>query len=109
MKKLPDDWRVHAARGLTLAGLGQRDGALGEARWLRESEVYRGDFFQGGWVAEMRARILAQAGDSEGTLDEIERLLPGPSWLCVHTLRLDPLWDPLRSNPRFQALVAKAE
>lgn len=108
VKKLPDDWRVHAARGLTLAGLGRRDEALGEARWLRESEVYRGDFFQGGWLAEMRARILAQAGDSEGALDEIERLLPGPSFLSVHTLRLDPLWDPLRSSPRFQALVAKA-
>jgi eukaryotic-like serine/threonine-protein kinase len=109
VKELPDDWRLHAARGLTLAGLGRRDEALGEARWLRESEVYRGDFFQGGWVAEVRARILTQAGDSEGALDEIERLLPGPSFLSVHTLRLNPLWDPLRSTPRFQALVAKAE
>ena len=84
-------------------------GALREARWLRDSEVYRGDCFQGGWVAEVRARILAQAGDAEGALDEIERLLPGPSWLSVHTLRIDPLWDPLRGNPRFQAMVSKAE
>jgi tetratricopeptide (TPR) repeat protein len=107
MRGLPDDWRVHAARGLTLAGLGRRGEALGEAHWLQQSEVYRSDLVDSRWVAEDRAQILAQAGDSEGALGEIERLLTGPSWVSVHTLRLDPLWDPLRSNPRFQALLAK--
>ena len=38
---------------------------------------------------------------------EIERLLAGPSWLSVHTLRLDPRWDPTRNHPRFQALLKK--
>jgi tetratricopeptide (TPR) repeat protein len=41
LNELPDDWRVHAARGLTLAGLGRREEALGEARWLQRSEVSR--------------------------------------------------------------------
>jgi non-specific serine/threonine protein kinase len=107
MKELPDDWRVHAARGLTLAGLGRRDEALREAEWLQKSEVYRGDAFQGGWVAEDRAQILAQVGDAEDALDEIERLLAGPSMVSVHTLRLDPLWDPIRNQPRFKALLSK--
>jgi len=109
MKELPDDWRVHASRGLTLAGLGRREEALREAHWLQESEVYRGDYLDGRSVAEARAQILAQAGDTEGALDEIERLLAGPSPVSVHTLRLDPLWDPLRSNPRLQALLARGE
>jgi serine/threonine protein kinase/Flp pilus assembly protein TadD len=107
VKELPDDWRVHAARGLTLAGLGRHEEALREARWLQQSEVYRGDVLDGAEVGEQRARILAQAGDSEGALDEIEHLLARFSWLSVHTLRLDPVWDPLRGNPRFQALLAK--
>jgi serine/threonine-protein kinase len=109
VKELPDDWRVHAARGLTLAGLGRHEEALGEAHWLQQSEVYRGDVLDGAEVGEQRARILAQAGDTEGALDEIERLLSGPSWSSVHELRLDPLLDPLRGNPRFQALLAKGE
>jgi tetratricopeptide (TPR) repeat protein len=105
--ELPDDWRVHAARGLALAGLSRRDEALSEARWLQQSVVYREDAYKGPSVAEDRARILAQAGDAEAALAEIDRLLAGPSWLSVHTLRLDPRWDPLRQHPRVKALLAK--
>jgi serine/threonine-protein kinase len=108
-KSLPDDWRARVARGLTLAGLGRRDEALEEARWLQQSEVYRSDFYIGSWLGQARAQIFAQAGDTEGAIDEIKRLFEGPSWLTVYALRLDPLWDPLRNDPRFQALVAKAE
>jgi hypothetical protein len=49
--------------------------------------------------------ILAQAGDHDAALDEIEWQLGRPSWLTVHTLQLDPRWDPLRDHPRFQALL----
>jgi serine/threonine-protein kinase len=107
MKELPDDWRVHAARGLALAGRGRRDEALREASWLQRSEVYRNDAVDGPLVAEDRARILAQAGDAGAAIDELERLLAGPSWLSVHSLRLDPRWDPIREHPRFKALLVK--
>jgi len=107
MRGLPDDWRVHAARGLALAGLGRRDEALREARWLQRSVVYREDALQGPLLAEDRARILAQAGEADTALDEIERLLAGPSWFSVHMLRLDPRWDPIRDHPRFKTLLAK--
>jgi hypothetical protein len=98
---------VHAARGLALAGLQRREEALREAGWLQRSEVYRKDAYQGPRVAEERARVLAQAGYADEALDEIERLLAGPSWLSVHTLRLDPRWDPIRIHPRFKALLEK--
>ena len=104
---LPDDWRVHVARGLALAGLGRRQGALREARWLEQSVVYREDAYDGPSVAENRARILAQAGEVDAALDEIEQILTGPGWLSVHRLRLDPRWDPIRDHPRFQALLER--
>jgi serine/threonine-protein kinase len=106
---LPDDWRVHAARGLALAGLGRRQEALREARWLEQSVVYREDALDSRTVAAERARILAQAGEPDDALDEIEELLAGPGFLSVHKLRLDPRWDPIREHPRFQALLAKYE
>jgi tetratricopeptide (TPR) repeat protein len=102
---LPDDWRVHAALGLALAGLGRREEALRQARWLQESAVYRDDQVDGSLAAAARAQVLAQAGDVEGALDEIGRQLSGASRISAHTLRLDPRWDPLRSHPRFQRLL----
>jgi len=106
-KERPGDWRVHAARGLVLAGLGRRTEALREARWLRESTVYRTDAVGGAQVAEDRARILAQAGETSAALDEIQRLLAAPSWLSVQILWLDPRWDPIRRDPRFRALLSR--
>ncbi len=92
-----------------MAGLERRQEALREARWLQQSVVYREDAYDSRLVAEERARVLAQAGELDAALDEIEQLLAGPGYLSVHTLRLDPLWDPLREHPRFQALLAKYE
>jgi hypothetical protein len=107
VRELPDDWRIHAARGLALAGLGRREDAWAEAAWLQQCNVYRRDAHFGTMAAEFRAQILAQSARPDAALDEIERLLPGPSWLSVHTVRLDPRWDPIRANPRFQALLKK--
>ncbi len=108
IRKLPDDWRVHAARGLALAGLKRSLDALREARWLEQSRVYRGDAYGGTRAAEDRARILAELGQPDPALDQIEKLLSGPAYyLSVHTLRLDPRWDPIRDHPRFRTLLAK--
>ncbi len=99
---------MHAARGLALAGLGRGREAQREARWLQQSRTYREDALAQASIGEDRARILAGIGDTDAALAEIKRLLAGPSYnLSVHTLRLDPRWDPIRSDPRFQALLVK--
>ena len=81
-----------------------------EARGVWQSGLYRCAAVLCTVVAVNRALLLAQAGESEAALDEIERLLVAPSFcVTVHTLRLDPRWDPIREHPRFQALLAKYE
>jgi serine/threonine-protein kinase len=107
VRELPDDHRVHAARGLALAGLGRTDEAVREAVQLERSDVYVRDAFSGSLVAEDRARVLAQAGAAEAAVEELKRLLQRPSWLSVQVLRLDPLFDPIRQHPRFQALLSQ--
>jgi len=105
--RLPDDWRVHAARGLALAGLARRDEALREADWLQQSRVFREDALQAPAVLEARTQILVQAGEPGAALGGIEKLLKGPSNLSVHTMQLDPLMDPIRNHPEFKRLMTQ--
>ena len=52
---------------------------------------------------------FVMAGDYEAALDELEFLLANPATVSASLLRVDPIYEPLRSNPRFQALLAKYE
>ena len=45
----------------------------------------------------------------DAAIDRLENLLPVPSITAVPMVRIDPVWDPLRNNPRFQGLLAKYE
>ena len=106
VRELPTDWRVHAGRGLALAGLNLQAEARQEAAWLRESSAYA-DRYLRGLVAEARAMIFVQAGLVDKALAEIEPLLSGPSWTSANLFRIDPRYDPIREDPRFQALLEK--
>jgi hypothetical protein len=44
-------------------------------------------------------------GESDAAVRRIAYLLSIPSDFSVPQLRVDPMWDPLRSNPGFQRLV----
>ncbi len=105
VRLLPDDWRLHASRGLAFAGLGRRAEARREAAWLARSRPSRSDRSFGPLLEEDRAAILARAGPTEDAIRALERLLAEPFGLSVPLLRLDPRWDPIRSDPRFQALL----
>ena len=65
------------------------------------------DSLEGGDRAIDMAQIYTRAGKSDEALELIEELLSIPSLLSVGLLRLDPVWDPLRDHPRFQALLEK--
>jgi hypothetical protein len=54
-----------------------------------------------------RARIHMMCGDIDNALMLLDRSLQTPSGLTIHELRLDPVWDPLRADPRFQQMLAK--
>jgi hypothetical protein len=54
------------------------------------------------------ARIYTVVGEQEKALDHLESLLKMPYYLSPAWLKIDPNFAPLRSNPRFQKLVAGA-
>ena len=45
--------------------------------------------------------------EPDRALDLIKRSLSTPNGVTVPFLKLDPGWDPLRSDPRFQQLIAQ--
>jgi serine/threonine protein kinase/tetratricopeptide (TPR) repeat protein len=105
----PEDARLHSSLGIALAGLGQtaeavQEGERGVALMPPTREAYRGVF-----RVEDLARIYAMAGNQEAAIQQLDYLLSHPSWISVTLLKLDPRWDPLRKNSKFEALLAKYE
>jgi serine/threonine-protein kinase len=97
---------------LAYLGLNQEREAIRTAEEilaLQEDRDGRGDrrgrFFGRPITRVQVAGILAHAGEYDRAIGILEEELPAPSWLSVHILELDPLWDSLRDHPRFQALL----
>jgi hypothetical protein len=65
------------------------------------------DAFDGPILALSRARIHMMCGDLETAFALLERSLQTPAGVTIPELQLDPVWDPLRSDPRFQQILAK--
>ncbi|MBA2565143.1 MAG: hypothetical protein H0V09_06930 [Gemmatimonadetes bacterium] len=64
------------------------------------------DSYNGAYFQHQLARIYILVGEPEKALDQLEPLLEIPYYLSPGWLQIDPNFDPLRSNPRFQRLVA---
>lgn len=59
-------------------------------------------------LADDLAEIYIRVGEYEAAIDQLEYLLSVPSTITIPLLRVDPLYDPLRDHPRFQALLERA-
>ena len=79
--------------------------ALSSADRLVELMRSSGDAFVGSSAANLRARVLVRVGDRSEAIAELARLVRQPGDLTVAILRLDPDFDALRSDKRFQALL----
>ncbi len=108
LRLAPGDAQRHVVLGLTLAYLGRKVEAIREGeRSLALLPVTR-DAIAGPYLQHQLARIYMLVGESEKALDQLEPLLKIPYYLTPGWLRIDPNFDPLRKNPRFQKLVAAA-
>ena len=96
---------VHLAQVLAYAhaGLGEESAALNEAR--RAVALSAGDALVQPTMETGLAQIQAHFGDTEAALAALPHLLTVMNGETVAGLRLDPLWDPLREDSRFQALL----
>ena len=103
----PADSRYHSALGLVYAGLGRRQEAVQAGRKGVELLPISQEALRG-YARELDlAKIYVMVGEHDLALERIEYLLSIPGELSVSLLRLEPVWEPLREHPRFQALVAE--
>src|SRR6266540_883190 len=100
-----DDASRHVTLGLILAGLGEKDAAIAEGKRAVELLPESQDALEGPKTAVALAQIYAWTGEKDEALELLERSLSTPNGVTVPVLRLDPIWDPLRTDPRFQALI----
>ena len=63
------------------------------------------DGYIGPYLQHQLARIYVVVGEPEKAIDQLESLLKMPYFLSPGWLRIDPNFEPLRKNPRFQKLV----
>ena len=88
---------------LAYAGLGEKEKALEQAQ--RAVKDYEMDAVNKPWSETTLAQIQARFGDFDSAIAAIPHLLEVPAGLTIANLKLDPFWDPLRKDPRFQKLL----
>jgi serine/threonine-protein kinase len=93
------------ALGRAYAGLGQRTAAIAEGQ--KAVAIMSNDPVDGRVIEEEMAEIYALLGDADHAVPILKRLLEMPGKITPALLRLDPVWDQIRNDPRFQELPAE--
>ena len=113
LKKQPENVGLIADLTLINMGLGDKAAALALAEQALAANPIEKDALDGPIPIEILARVAARLGEPDRAIAALQKLLSIPyngalaaAPLTPALLRLDPMFDPLRNDPRFQKLVA---
>jgi tetratricopeptide (TPR) repeat protein len=107
VRRHPDeDPFYHAMLGLALAGLERPEEAVREGERAVTLLPYPAGGVESTLMPANLARIHVLLGDRDKAVDLLTVVFSRPGPLSAAWLRVDPFWDSLRSNPRFQRLAA---
>jgi tetratricopeptide (TPR) repeat protein len=107
LRHSPNDAQLHAQLGLALSHLGRREAAVREGEQAVALKPIPEDATMGPYVQHQLARIYLRVGENAKALDRIEQLLRVNYYLSPGWLRIDPGFEPLRGNPRFDRLARR--
>jgi len=110
-QKDPDNPNFAQALSVMHAVLGQKDAAIKEAERAITLLPSGKDAVDGPRLEENLAFVEVLVGDKDSAIPRLQHLLqiPYTNYLTPALLRLNPQWDPLRGDPRFQKLCEEKQ
>jgi len=105
----PDNPRLLGELAMAEAGLGENEAALRHARHAAEILPPSLDAVEGPMCEMNLVAVLVMTGDRDATFDKLSKLVKLPFGVINYgDLKLDPVWDDVRNDPRFDHILAES-
>jgi TolB-like protein/Tfp pilus assembly protein PilF len=101
----PEDARTLAVLAQVDAGLGRKELAIQEAQHAVDLMPLSKDIYDGALVLEGLAQVYTWTNEPDRAIELLQKLAAMPSYVNYARLKLHPMWNSLRGDPRFEKIV----